>query len=229
MRPTYREHINRQQPTLNNTTMGNYVISIGRELGSGGKAIGQIMADKLGIKIYDRSLIDLASKQSGISTDIIKNADEVPRKNALGAMFRAVTIPFMSLDSFYSNTINDQSLFKVQSEIINKLSESENCIIVGRCSDYLLRNHPRHLNIFIRADKDDKIKFVCDREIIGRETAENMIKKVDKQRAAYHDFYSETKWGDSKAYDICINSSILGREATAEFLVEYAKKALKIE
>ena len=210
--------------------MDNYVITIGRELGSGGKAIGQMMADALGIPIYDRSLINMAAQESGISPEVLKQHDEATSKGLKGMALRAMAaVPFVTGDSFYSNSISDENLFNIQCRVIQEKAESENCIIVGRCADYILRHHPRLLRIFIRADLEDRIKFLMDREIIGREEAEKTIRRIEKKRAAYHDFYSETIWGDSRSYDICVNSSVLGKEATAEFLIRYAKAALKIE
>ena len=210
--------------------MDNYVITIGRELGSGGKTIGKMMADALGIPIYDRSLIEMAAQESGISPDILKQHDEASSGGLKGMALRAMAaVPFVTADSFYSNSISDENLFNIQCKVIQEKAESENCIIVGRCADYILRNHPRLLRVFIRANLEDSIKFFQDREIIGREEAEKQLRKIEKKRAAYHDLYCETIWGDSRSYDICVNSSTLGKEATAQFLVQYAKAALKIE
>ncbi len=210
--------------------MNNYVITIGRELGSGGKTIGKIMAEKFGIPIYDRSLIDMAAQESGISPEILKQHDEASSGGLKGMALRAMAaVPFVTADSFYSNSISDENLFNIQCRVIQEKAEKENCIIVGRCADYILRHHPRHLSIFIRADLEDRIKFFQDREIIGREEAEKRLRSIEKKRAAYHDFYCESTWGDSRAYDICVNSSILGKEKTADFLIQYAKAALRIE
>lgn len=160
---------------------------------------------------------------------LFEQSDEVANKGLLATVVRGITAPFTSVDNFYGNSISCNALFEVQADIIRKKAETENCVIVGRCADYVLREHPRHLSIFVRADYDDRVKFISDRDIISREKAKDIIEKTDNQRSEYHDFYSETNWGDSRAYDLCINSSILGIEKTAEFLLYYAKKALKIE
>ncbi len=207
----------------------NYVITIGRELGSGGKAIAQIIAQALNIPVYDSHLINLAAKESGINPKLFEKADEVTNKGFLATVVRGISAPFTSLENFYGNSISNDSLFEVQANIIRKKAETENCIIVGRCADYVLREHPRHLSIFVRANYEDRVKFVSDRNIISREKAKDIIEKTDNQRSEYHDFYSETNWGDSRAYDLCVNSSILGIEKTAEFLLYYAKKALDIQ
>lgn len=207
----------------------NFVITIGRELGSGGKAIGEIIAQALNVPLYDSHLITLAAKESGLNPKVFEKADEVTNKGFLAAVARGITAPFTSLENFYGNSISNNSLFEVQAEIIRKKADTENCVIVGRCADYVLREHPRHLSIFVRADYEDRVKFVCDRDIISREKAKDIIEKTDNQRSEYHDFYSETNWGDSRAYDLCVNSSILGIDKTAEFLLYYAKKALEIQ
>lgn len=207
----------------------NYVITIGRELGSGGKAIAQIIGQALNIPVYDSHLINLAAKESGINPKLFEKADEVTNKGFLATVVRGISAPFTSLENFYGNSISNDSLFEVQANIIRKKAETENCIIVGRCADYVLREHPRHLSIFVRANYDDRVKFISDRNIISREKAKDIIEKTDNQRSEYHDFYSETNWGDSRAYDLCVNSSILGIEKTAEFLLYYAKKALDIQ
>ena len=144
-------------------------------------------------------------------------------------MMRSIASPFSALSNYYSNSVSNESLFQVQTDIILKKAAAESCIIVGRCGDYILRNHPHHLRIFIRADYDDRVKFVCEHDGVTPAKARQTIDKTDNQRSEYHNFYSETNWGDSRAYDICINSSLLGMEGTAEFLLNFARKYLKIE
>lgn len=214
---------------LKKSVMSHYVITIGRELGSGGKAIGQLMAKELGISVYDSRLIEMAAKESGLNPEIFKGADEVPGKGLFSSAMSAITSPFEMLSNFYTNSVSNESLFQVQTEIILNKAETEDCIIVGRCADYILRSHPRHLNIFVRGNYEDRVKFVSDRDIISKEHASEIIDKIDNQRSQYHDFYCETNWGDARAYDICINSSVLGIEGTAKYLLEFAKKALDIK
>ena len=208
--------------------MENYVITIGRELGSGGKHIGEIMAQALGVSLYDNRLITIAAQESGINPALFEKADEVANKGLGTSVVRAITSPFQSVGNFYDNTLINEALCKVQTDVINQKAETESCIIVGRCADYILRNHPRHLNIFVRANYDDRVKFICDRDNLTPAKARQLIDKTDNQRSEYHDFYCETNWGDSRAYDICVNSSLLGLEGTAQFLLDFAKKYLKI-
>ena len=208
--------------------MDNYVITIGRELGSGGKHIGEIMAKQLNIPIYDRRLLDMAAQESGFNKEIFQKADEISDKSLLASAIRSISSSVASMTNFYKNSMSKDSLFQFQSDAIREKAKTESCIIVGRCADYILRDHPRHINIFIRADKEDRIRFISERYNITKAEAEKKIEKVDDQRSEYHDFYCETNWGDSRAYDICVNASILGAERSAQYLLEYVKEALKI-
>ncbi len=209
--------------------MNNYVITIGRELGSGGKRIGEIMAQQLGVSIYDRRLILMAAQESGFDPKVFEKADEVASKGIMSQVLRTLSSPFTSYNSLYDNSLSHESLFRVQADIIHEKAEKENCIIVGRCSDYILRDHPRHINFFVRADYEDRVHFLMERYQIKRPEAQELIEKTDSLRSDYHNFYAETNWGDSRAYDLCINSSILGLEGTAQIMLQFAKAALKIE
>jgi len=208
--------------------MNTYVITIGRELGSGGKHIGELMAQQLGIPVYDRRLITMTAQESGLAPEVIAKADEKSTKGYMSQLIRALTSPYSTFMNIYNNSISNENLFKLQADVIRQKAETENCIIVGRCSDYVLRDHPRHINIFIRADYADRLKFVQERYNITREQAKELIERTDSIRSDYHNLYSETNWGDSRSYDICVNSSLLGLDATAEVLLNFVKKALKI-
>ena len=209
--------------------MEHYVITIGRELGSGGKAIGELMAKELSIPVYDRRLISMAAEENGFAPAIFKQADETPSKGLMSQVIHSLSSPFAAFSSLYSNSMSNESLFKLQSDIILEKAQNEDCIIVGRCSDYILRNHPRHVSIFVRGNYEDRVKFVMQRNQMTEAEAKELIEHTDAIRSDYHNFYSETNWGDSRAYDICINSSLLGLEGTAKVLTEFVKAALKIE
>lgn len=207
--------------------MTNYVISIGRELGSGGKAIGEMMAKELGIPVYDRRLIQMAAQESGFDPAVFKKADETPSRGLMSHIVRTIASPFASFSSLYSNSMSNESLFKVQADIIREKAQNESCIIVGRCSDYILREHPRHLSIFVRADYEDRLKFLMDRQGISVEEAKELIEHTDAIRSDFHNFYAETNWGDSRSYDICVNSSVLGIEGTAKQLLSFVRVFLE--
>ena len=193
-----------------------YVITIGREIGSGGKAIGELMAKSLGIPIYDRSLIMMAAEESGISPKVFKKVDEVPHRGTFSNFLRTLSSPFASYGNLYHNSMSQESLFKFQSDVIREKAETEDCIIVGRCSEYILRDHPRQSRRHL------------GRNDISAETAKDLIEQTDAVRSDYHNFYSESNWGDSRSYDVCINSSLLGIEGSAEFLLSLAKKYLEL-
>lgn len=208
----------------------HYAISIGRELGSGGKVIGEILAKELGISLYDNRLLTIAAKESGFDVRTFQNVDEnVPEyESAFANIMHAISSPLTSLGNFYNTSMSRESLFQMQSDIIYKKAKEEDCIIIGRCSDYILRTHPRVLKVFIYANKKDRINSLCSQKGINEEQALRIISNADRERAEYHDFFCETNWGECKTYDLCVNSSLLGIEKTAEFLLEYAKNYLKI-
>jgi len=209
--------------------MVHYVITIGRELGSGGKAIGELMAKELSIPVYDRRLILMAAEENGFDPAIFKQADETPSKGLMSQVIHSLSSPFAAFSSLYSNSMSNESLFKLQSDIILQKAQNEDCIIVGRCSDYILRHHPRHVSIFVRGNYDDRLRFIMQRDHLTQAEAKELIEHTDAIRSDYHNFYSETNWGDSRAYDICINSSLLGLEGTARMLTEFVKAALEIK
>jgi len=209
--------------------MNNYVITISRELGSGGKRIGEIMAQQLGVPVYDRRLIMMAAEESGLTPEVFEKADEKASKGIMSQLIRALSSPYSTFSNIYNNSISPENLFKVQSDIIRKKAENENCIIVGRCSDYILRDHPRHINIFVRAEYEDRVGFIMERYQATRDEAKELIERTDSIRADYHNLYSENTWGDSRSYDICVNSSVLGLEKTANVLLAFVKQALSIE
>lgn len=208
--------------------MENFVITIGRELGSGGKSIGELMAKELGIPVYDRRLIMMAAQESGLAPEVFEKADETPNNSFMAQIFRSLSTPFASFSSLYSNSMSKESLFQVQADIIRQKAAQESCIIVGRCSDYILREHPRHIDIFVRANYEDRVAQLVRRHGCTEKEAKELIERIDEIRSDYHNFYAETNWGDSRAYDICVNSSLLGIEGTAHLLLNFVKQALKL-
>ena len=199
--------------------MKHFIINIGRQLGSGGRSIAAILAKHYGITAYDRNLIELAAKESGLSQEFFENADEKKSHGFFHSLFsaRAATNALGGGDSYLSNN----ALFKVQSDIIRDLAERESCIFVGRCADYILREHPRCINLFFTANLEDRIARMANEKGITPEQAEELIEKTDRRRADYYNFYSGKTWGAAESYDLCINTSHLGHEATAKMLIEY--------
>ena len=203
----------------------HFIINIGRQLGSGGRSIADMLARHYGITAYDRKLIELAAKESGFGQEFFENADEKKRYGFFHAIFsnRAAANALGTADSCLSN----DALFKVQSDIIRDLAEKESCIFVGRCADYILRDHPRKINLFFTANLEDRIARMVSEKGITEKQADELIEKTDRSRADYYNYYSGKTWGAAESYDLCINTSHLGHEGTAEMLKEYIELRMK--
>ena len=207
---------------------GNYVINIGRQLGSGGKEIGEKLAARLGIDFYDKELINLASEESGLCKEFFEKADETASQGIIGGLF-GMRFPFISEGAMpCTNCLSNDALFKVQSDVIRRLAAEKSCVFVGRCADYILREHPRCANVFISATKEDRIARLCQMHRIDEEAAEEMIEKADKRRSEYYNYYSYKTWGAAATYHLCVDSSSLGIEETVRFVEEFVAKKLQI-
>ncbi|MBQ9520274.1 MAG: cytidylate kinase-like family protein [Acholeplasmatales bacterium] len=193
-----------------------YVITIGREYGSGGRFIGRMVAEKLGIDFYDNELIYEACKDSGISPKVFETFDEK-------------TDGFFSAAGMYSYDMSlSQKVFLAQFEAIKKIASEKSCVIVGRCADYVLRDMENVCNIFICAPMEEKIKRAVEFYGIKIEKASSVITKRDKKRKTYYNFYTDMDWGKASNYDLCINSK-LGVENCVNVIVTYVKERFKIE
>jgi cytidylate kinase len=194
----------------------NYVITIGRQLGSGGKQIGELLSQQLGINCYDKELIQLASRESGLGKEFFEKADEQSSHGFFSTFF--------GFRSGYMGDVNylcNENLFKIQSDVIKDLAEKESCIFVGRCADYILRNHPQCLNIFITATLEDRIQRICQALQLTEKEALTLIEQTDKKRAGYYNYYSNKVWGMATSYDLCINSSVFGMDKILSLIQEY--------
>jgi cytidylate kinase len=205
--------------------MENFVINIGRQLGSGGRAVGHILARELGIAYYDKEILSLAAKDSGFSEEIFARSDEHK------SLFRSVLgniVPFFgsSGNDFYTNSMSEENLFRLQSEAIRKAAADHSCIFIGRCADYVLRDMPRCVNVFIAADMPDRIERVRRINNVDEATAKKLITRGDNQRADFYNFYSSGTWGSADTYHLCINSSVLGIDRTAALIKDFALKML---
>ena len=204
------------------------IVNIGRQLGSGGREIGEKLAARLGINFYDKELIQLASEASGLRREFFEKADEKASQNILGGLF-GVRFPFVGEGTIpASNCLSNDSLFQVQSNVIRQLAENDSCLFVGRCADYILRNHPNCANIFISASREDRIQRLCKLHSIGKEVAEAMMEKADKKRSEYYNYYSNKTWGAAASYHLCIDSSALGIEATTDFIETFIRQKLSL-
>lgn len=201
--------------------MGNAVYTIGREFGSGGMQIGQALADRLGVKLYDKELLAHAAKESGFCQEIFENHDEKPTNSFLYSL----VMDTYSAGSYSSAPFLDMPLnhkvFLAQFESIKKIADTESCVIVGRCADYALADYPDALNIFVHAEIEDRIKWISKRANITESKAKDMIQKQDKQRASYYNYYTSKKWGDSRSYDLTLNTSKLSIDDCVELIIKY--------
>lgn len=196
------------------------IITIGRQFGSGGRGVAKILSEKYGIPLYDKELINRVSRETGICNEVFSTCDECtnnyPNSSLLGGW---------SLSTLFSTTNRDMlsgdSLFAMQSETIRRIASEGPCVIVGRIADYVLRNHQPLVSVFITADMDDRVKRIMEYENIDAQQAANLIKKVDKMRSSYYNFYSEKTWGSADSYQLCINTSKVGIEAAAQLVMNY--------
>jgi cytidylate kinase len=201
--------------------MGNAIYTIGREFGSGGKVIGEKLAEKLGIKLYDKELLQQAAKDSGFCQEIFENHDEKPTNSFLYSL----VMDTYSAGSYSSAPFLDMPLnhkfFLAQFDSIKKIAQQESCVIVGRCADYALAGEEDCLNIFVHANLEDRIKWVSKRMNITESKAKDQIQKNDKQRASYYNYYTSKKWGDSRGYDLALNTSKLTTDQCVDLIIQY--------
>ena len=201
--------------------MSNKIYTIGREFGSGGKAVGEKLAERLGIKLYDKELLQQAAKDSGFCEEIFENHDEKPTNSFLYSLVMdTYSVSGYSAAPFLDMPLNHK-VFLAQFETIKKIAEAESCVIVGRCADYALADNPDCINIFIHADMDIRVRNVCKNLNITENKARDIINKTDKQRASYYNYYTSKKWGDSKSYNLSLDAGKLGIDNCVEMILKY--------
>ncbi|HOW10440.1 MAG TPA: cytidylate kinase-like family protein [Bacteroidales bacterium] len=204
-----------------------YVITIGRQLGSGGRIIGEKLASHLGISFYDKELIQIASQESGLGKEFFERADEKKGYSVFGGLFGLRGM--MTEEPFSTYYLNNETLFTIQSDVIRKVADQGSCLFVGRCADYVLAGRPRLLNIYITANLDDRIKRIAERDQVTEKKAKDIVEKADKDRAGYYNYFTNKKWGAAESYHLCINSSVLGIEETVGFIKRFAEKRFGLE
>lgn len=199
--------------------MDKLIINVGRQFGSGGKQVALRLGKMLGINVYDNELISKAAESSGFSKDLFKAKDE--RRS------------LFSFSSFFSsqgfgqpeNYVNENRLFKIQSSVIKDIAEKESAVIIGRCADYILRDRGCTLDVFICAPLESRKKRVSERLGISLDKAEELIAKTDRKRETYYNYFTFGNWGVASNYDLCIDSTILDIDGTAEYIIDFAKRA----
>lgn len=204
-----------------------FVITIGRQLGSSGRLIGQQLAKRLEIAYYDKVVLSQAAEDTGLGRNMFHHANE--RKGFLRQFIGAVQ-PFVSGGDFYSgHQLTEENLFTLQSGVIQRVTAERSCVIVGRAADYILRDHPRCAKIFITANMEDRVRRVMDQKKVDYKNAVKIINHVDNQRSSYYNFHTNNTWGNAEAYDLCVNISSLGADATLDLVTDFVCKKLRIE
>lgn len=206
--------------------MDNFVITIARGYGSGGRTIGKMLAERLGVHYYDRELMRLASDESGINEELFVKADEVLKKSLLYHIarktYKGESIPPDS-DDFVSN----DNLFHYQAKVIKELASQESCVIVGRCADYVLKDESNVIKIFIHAPFEECVETLKSMYSLSESEIKKKITSIDKHRAEYYKYYTGRDWENAANYDLCLNSSNLGFEKCVDIVIEYMKIRLK--
>lgn len=191
------------------------IITIGRQYGSGGREIGERLAEALSVPYYDRKLLNVAAQKSGMCEEIFETHDEKPTNSFLYSLVAG---------TYGENALPlNHKLFLAQFEAIRSIAEEGPCVIIGRCADYALEDNPNLINFFIHADIKERVKRAVEQYGVAPEKAQETVIKTDKKRASYYNFYSSRKWGNVDNYHLTIDSSKLGIDNTIKVLLEYVK------
>lgn len=193
------------------------VVTIGRQFGSGGHEIGEKLAGKLGIKFYDKELIKVIAKQSGLCEKVLESYDEKPTNSLLYSIVMDVYPSAM-----YTGPTLDQQIYQANYDAIKQLGE-DSCVIVGRCADYILRDMPELVSVFVHANSDFRAARIAAEYQLPDAKVRDMLVKTDKKRASYYNFQSEKKWGAAASYNLCIESSSIGIEGSVEMIENYIR------
>ncbi len=197
----------------NTNTENNIIITIAREYGSGGRYIGKLVSEKLGIKLYDKEFIEEMAQNTGLSAEYIQENEQK----------RTVLDNFN--DGYYVGLNNADELFIKESELIKELANKESCVIIGRCADFILKDKDNVIKIFINNSMDNKIKRATEFYGMNREKAKKEISRINKLRENHYKYYTENNWKDPSNYDICINSDAIGMENAVELICDVVKKS----
>ena len=201
-----------EKSEVENQNGRNIVITIAREYGSGGRYIGKLVAEKLGIKLYDKEFVKKVAEETGLSEEFIKNNEQ--KRDALADLN----------NGYYFGLNNADELFLKESEIIKNTAEKESCVIVGRCADFILNDRKDVTKVFIYSNMENKVKRATEFYGLDKAKAEKEITRINKLRANHYKHYTEKEWNNPNNYDICINSDTLGVEKSADLICEIVNK-----
>ena len=200
-----------------------FVITIGRRMGSGGRALGRILADRLGIEFYDRKLLLEAAERAGLSPEVFERNDE-RRPHFINGLF-SFDMGLGPVSNYTHSSLSDDAIYKAQCDFIHELAAEKPCVIVGRTADYVLRDTPNVFNIFVHADIDYCAQRILQREpSLTIEQARRLSEKTNKLRAGFYNFYTDKRWGDSASYDMTFNSSTMTLDEIADIVIDYIKR-----
>ncbi|MDD4920807.1 MAG: cytidylate kinase-like family protein [Bacteroidales bacterium] len=203
----------------------NIVVSLGRQIGSGGYLAGKMIASALGLIFYDKELLYYAAKESGICEEIFENADEKVTRG-LSRVLNAHDFLGGAFFDPLNATLSRDRIFSIQSAVIRKIVNQQSCLIVGRCADYILRDHPRMRSVFIHASLPLRIANVAERRGISPEQAEAFIIKEEKKRAAYYNYFTNKEWGKADSYHFSLDAGLLGIDNCALLAAHLIKESL---
>lgn len=206
---------------------GNFVIVIGRQFGSGGRTIGKLIANRLGIDYYDSELLTKAAEAEGLSPEIFKDHDE-RKPSVLKSILQGA---YGIADNFHTVPLSGERIYKAQTKVIKDLCKKGSCVIVGRNADFILRNHPNLLSIFLHSPLTQRVKRIMQRkEALTEEEASEMARRHDKRRESYYNFYTgEKKWGEADNYHLSLDTSCMGNEDIVDLIITLAEKKFKAE
>ncbi len=204
-----------------------FIVTISRQFGSGGREIGKKIADSLGIEFYDKELISLASKESGFCENVFEKADEAPSNSFLYSLVMGSN-PMSSLFFRNDDLLTNDKLFSIQSKVIKNIANEKSCVIVGRCSDYILREEKNLTRVYFHADMDFRVKRTMELYKQSEKDANASILKADKKRNNYYNYYTGNEWTDLKNYDIIINTSKIGVENSVKAVINYVNMVREI-
>ncbi|HCC52779.1 MAG TPA: cytidylate kinase [Porphyromonadaceae bacterium] len=202
------------------------IITIGRQLGSGGRDIGKKLSEAMGLAYYDKEIIDITARESGLSKKLFEEADEQARKG-FSAGILGMRFPFLNEGAVGFGGLSNEMLFQIQSDVIRDLASKQSCVFIGRCADYILRDRTDCFSVFICANDEDRIKRILSYsgdKNLSVEKARDLMERVDKKRAVFYNYYSNKMWGNASSYHVCINSSVFGVDGTVSLLKEMAGK-----
>ena len=204
--------------------MDKFVITIGRQSGTGGREIGMKLAERLGVKCYDKELITRAAKESGLAEEIIDTHDEKPNKSFLYSL--VMDSYEMGFGSGYTDIPLSHKVFLAQLNAIKQIADEESCVIVGRCADYALEGRKNLFRIFITGEEEHRVERLERTYSLNADDARSLMKKKDKERSSYYNYYSNKDWGKADSYDICLSSTLLGVDGCVECLYAIIKHFL---